>query len=959
MTGLFGQSGLEGASRGKRGIKSRDVIRRIAAYACESLETRILMSHFRGVNISWTADPMSDPFSIARAVTFHVQEAWRLDFEWTNLTNTNPAATPSVGDIIQRNDGAEGVFDFGDGGSDVAPFLRVTSVNTSEDWLTGQVVHQDLATGQYLEGEKHTYIGPDPTFFFNPETFDVQFSAASAISTLLLNQNDQVVTVHTSVTVGNGAKTASPVIDLPPIITIPDQPFAFQIPATDPNGNALSYAVSDPTGTDSQAFVQGLGVSPTGTFRYDLPPVPIDILNGGRVNGLIMVGVGAQARDSNFNALPYTSSAVFLLNVTTGGYGPPNVSVSPGTTLHFKPNVPLSFTTTATNTTFLQFPFPPMTTTTLTGLDGFFAPTGMTFGTVSNTGSQASVTANWTPTSSDLGHTYTVLMQATDNLYQETQIPVTLAPALAPTISVLDHSGLYNGNPFAATATVNGASSLEGIGLTLDYVNTDSSQDLGAMTPSHAGNYKVIASFAGSNSYLSGSASTTFSISKATPTVAVGDPGGTYNTVAFPATATVAGVVPGVDTTPAGSLEGVGIALDYVNNDTSQDLGAAAPKDAGHYSVAATYGGSIDYSGGTATAAFTITPAGTTLAVVSSTGGVSLFGQSVTLAATVAALAPGGGVPGGTVQFSSNGVNIGTAVALVGGKASLSTSGLSIGSDTIAATYLPDGGNYIASGNSLTQKVNSEVLLLDQTGQGALSLSGKADLSAAGSSIIVDSSSAKAVIVTGNGTVQADVTDVVGGVKVNGNGVVANIAPTSNVGDPLAGVAAPNLVGLPVQSSSRLQIGSGTVVLQPGVYVGGIDVEGSAVVTLVPGIYYFQGGGFSVGGQASITGQGVLLYNAPTGGTGGSQAGPISISGSVSVNLSAQTSGAYAGIAIFQDRASTSAITLGQSARVNLSGMIYAASATVSLSGSAVLNTFDYSLIVDDLNMSGTSQLVV
>ncbi len=49
-----------------------------------------------------------------------------------------------------------------------------------------------------------------------------------------------------------------------------------------------------------------------------------------------------------------------------------------------------------------------------------------------------------------------------------------------PTINVSDTGGTYDGvTAFPATANVNGAATLEGVGLTLDYVNTTSKQDLG------------------------------------------------------------------------------------------------------------------------------------------------------------------------------------------------------------------------------------------------------------------------------------------------------------------------------------------------------------------------------------------------------------------------------------------------------------------------------------------------
>ena len=51
----------------------------------------------------------------------------------------------------------------------------------------------------------------------------------------------------------------------------------------------------------------------------------------------------------------------------------------------------------------------------------------------------------------------------------------------------------------------------------------------------------------------------TFTTSAAEPTVAVTDAGGTFNGQPFQATATVAGVIAGVDNTPGASLEGVGL----------------------------------------------------------------------------------------------------------------------------------------------------------------------------------------------------------------------------------------------------------------------------------------------------------------------------------------------------------------------------------------------------------------
>jgi hypothetical protein len=61
----------------------------------------------------------------------------------------------------------------------------------------------------------------------------------------------------------------------------------------------------------------------------------------------------------------------------------------------------------------------------------------------------------------------------------------------------------------------------------------------------------------------------------------------------------------------------------------------------------------------------------------------------------------------------------------------------------------------------------------------------------------------------------------------------------------------------------------------------------------MPGVYFLQGGSFSVTGQATVTGQGVLIYNAPAavadpsmaGTVEAAEVGPIKISASASVTL--------------------------------------------------------------------------
>ncbi len=196
-----------------------------------------------------------------------------------------------------------------------------------------------------------------------------------------------------------------------------------------------------------------------------------------------------------------------------------------------------------------------------------------------------------------------------------------------PTVSVTNAGGTFNGQQFLATALVAGvvagvddspSASLEGSTPSLDYQQVDANgdviADLDATAPTQAGSYVVTASFAGSTDYLSGSVSTTFTISQATPTVTVTDAGGTYSGQAFAALAQVAGILAGVDDTPSASLEGVTPTLDYLeldaNNQVMADLGAAPPTTVGSYEVIASFAGSSNYSSASADIDFTISPDG-------------------------------------------------------------------------------------------------------------------------------------------------------------------------------------------------------------------------------------------------------------------------------------------------------------------------------------------------------------
>ncbi len=233
-----------------------------------------------------------------------------------------------------------------------------------------------------------------------------------------------------------------------------------------------------------------------------------------------------------------------------------------------------------------------------------------------------------------------------------------ILPAV-PAITVTAPSGPFNGSPFVATATIAGVvagvdntpgSTLEGVGLTFSYFSGGLFNGTPIPGPPTApGTYAVTASFAGSEDYEEHGSAVAFVISPAVPAISLTDAGGTYNGNAFPATATIAGVVSGVDDTPASSLEGVPLNLSYFAGTTTTGTPlSGAPTNAGQYTALASFAGSADYGPLRQSATFQIGQA--TPIVVASDAGGNFTGDP--FPATATATGVGGATVSGTFAFT-------------------------------------------------------------------------------------------------------------------------------------------------------------------------------------------------------------------------------------------------------------------------------------------------------------------
>ena len=150
-----------------------------------------------------------------------------------------------------------------------------------------------------------------------------------------------------------------------------------------------------------------------------------------------------------------------------------------------------------------------------------------------------------------------------------------------------------------------------------------------ATATSNVGPYVITAAGAMDPDYTIGYLTGTLTVTPATPTVSVTDATGTYDGSPFAATALAAGVISGLDATPAPTLENMGPTLDYrrlnADGSTAADLGDAAPTAPGSYAVVATFAGSADYTAASSSATFTIWPAGATATAGLYDAGTSTF----------------------------------------------------------------------------------------------------------------------------------------------------------------------------------------------------------------------------------------------------------------------------------------------------------------------------------------------
>jgi hypothetical protein len=219
-----------------------------------------------------------------------------------------------------------------------------------------------------------------------------------------------------------------------------------------------------------------------------------------------------------------------------------------------------------------------------------------------------------------------------------------------------------------------------------------------------------------------------------------------------------------------------------------------------------------------------------------------------------------------------------------------------------------------------------------------------------GCGLYVNSNNPEAVLLNGNAKILAtngsDV-NIVGGWDSTGG---ATISPAPKLGvapvvDPFTMMNPPTAGAC--ESSGVVLTNQQTGTINPGVICNGISLSGQSTLTMNPGLYVIKGG-FSITGQASVTGAGVTLYIAD---------GTANLTGGTDIHLTAPDSGYWQGILFYQDRNNTNPVTLVGGSGADIKGAIYVPSAALNLAGGSSGNAFSATIVSKTLNLVGNTYL--
>lgn len=238
------------------------------------------------------------------------------------------------------------------------------------------------------------------------------------------------------------------------------------------------------------------------------------------------------------------------------------------------------------------------------------------------------------------------------------------------------------------------------------------------------------------------------------------------------------------------------------------------------------------------------------------------------------------------------------------------------------------------------------LLALDGAVSSAVTVQGTADVLLEGCGISANSSAANALNMNGGATLTADWVEVVGGVDDNGNMDVAEIdTNASSRVDPYADLAFPMAPPCTYSGNFTVNANQTQSVAGGARFCGNVTIKGT--LNLAPGNYYFDG---DVTFQGTVTGTDVTLFLV--------QDTDFDVNAQANVDLSAATSGEYAGIALMQEPGgSQTDWKFNGGAAMNIEGVIYAPNAGVTFTGGSSAGAGCTRIVASTIAFSGNATL--
>ncbi|GLH80164.1 hypothetical protein SSBR45G_50730 [Bradyrhizobium sp. SSBR45G] len=189
---------------------------------------------------------------------------------------------------------------------------------------------------------------------------------------------------------------------------------------------------------------------------------------------------------------------------------------------------------------------------------------------------------------------------------------------------------------------------------------------------------------------------------------------------------------------------------------------------------------------------------------------------------------------------------------------------------------------------------------------------------------------------------------------VKGSTVTKNGGVTPPVETSCAAISDPFAGKLPTPSttctvSSSVIKNGGTASLDPGVYCGGVTLNGTGTLTLNPGLYVIKGSPFIFNSGWTVNGTGVTFYFADSGGS-------ITFNGNVTANLSAPTTGTYANILMYEPNGlSTTNLPINGTSGSSYTGLIYLPSRNVTINSVSNVSSNSVTMVFNTLILNATN----